>query len=205
MRNLVRELEAEGVIPRGRFVAVCKESELGNVHIVKAADKRLGMCTIKPLRMVLPEFVKIQKDSNGNYVCIGMKDNKYFVKVYDKELLPVELKTEGLVSTKKVKEKREQDVRIFKENNKFGLANSSCIIFPKFLRIDLTKEGNFICYFEDNGKLCYEMYDNELNLVKNAKANVSQETTAIWPMADGATFVAANDKGVFKRVYRIDN
>ena len=84
MKNLVKELEKQGVIPRGRFSAVFNEGKTG-IYIIKTAENMIGLCTIKPMRMVLPKYLKIRKDSKGNYVCIGKKGKKFYAEVYNKE------------------------------------------------------------------------------------------------------------------------
>ena len=91
MKNIVRELEAKGIIPQGKYDAAFKKDEMPEVSLLKLNGK-FGLCTSKATCVIPPIFNKIEKDESGNYVCYGVTDGKVFCKIYDAELNPIEVK-----------------------------------------------------------------------------------------------------------------
>ena len=81
--NIVKQLEAEGVIPKGKYFAAFEVKETASVVVV-TADGKIGLLhTEAGFRSLPAKFEKIKPNSDGTFTCYG-KDN--YSETYDSQL-----------------------------------------------------------------------------------------------------------------------
>lgn len=93
MENLVTKLEAEGIIPKGKYIAVFRDCDIPNTFTLKAKDKKIGLYNSNSNIMISPKYFKIEKDEEGNYLCYGVTNGGLvFCERYDDKLNPSDFK-----------------------------------------------------------------------------------------------------------------
>lgn len=84
-KNMVKELEAKGIIPVGKYFAAVISKSLDIIVVITDVGK-FGLLTIDGKRSVNPQFDSVIKDDFGNYVCSKRVNKETYREVYDKNL-----------------------------------------------------------------------------------------------------------------------
>lgn len=70
MKNIVKELEQQGVIPCDIYVEAY-EGKKPDTYVVRTKSMKWGIIS-KEMALLPSNLAKIQKDEKGNHICVGL-------------------------------------------------------------------------------------------------------------------------------------